>query len=322
MAPTIAPTLVALSLLVGSVSMLPADPYWKPILAGPAQAWEVGVPIRPFVFPQLDDGSDGAVYSIRNRNLDRTDGLFPPGISFDSETLTLSGMPERPTTGLREGGTIAAGDIILQATDDDGSDEIRIRWVLREVEPYYADLMADVQIWEVGEPAYFEVPPVDRGTRVWYRNGLDSYLPKGVFFDAPTRTIQGTPIGIGSGMANIWAQNHRSIAYHQVPWKIVQSGAPAWKGSASNRGHIRSAGSEPRRWVVGQQIVPFSVPVVDLNSASYTAEGLPDGLSFDPVSMEISGVPSEPTMGTIAVTASNESGNDIYRIPFTSVVVK
>lgn len=302
------------ALLVGLVASLQAQPRWPAILAGPALSWELGVAIEPFVFPALEAGGEQVSYTIRNRNMDRTDGTFPPGISFDPESLTLSGVPERPTSGLSERSPtiIAAGDIFLTATDGEGSDEIRIHWVLREAEPYYEEIRSEDQIWEVGEPVYLEIPEVDRGTAVFYRNGLDSRFPKGVFFDAATMTIQGTPKRPESGIANIWAQNQRSIAYRQTYWRVVERGAPAW---------INREG-EPQRWIVGKSIEPLAVPGVDLNAATYTAEDLPAGLSFDPVSREISGVPSEPTIGTIMVTASNESGSDHYRVPFTAVVVR
>ena len=301
-------------LLVGLSGTLAAKPNWRPILAGPSQSWEVGVPIKPFVFPALrDPGVDPVTFQVRNENKDGTVGVLPPGIMFDSETLTLSGVPERPTSGLTDRPTVlAAGVIYVSATDADGSDEIRIYWNLYEVKPYYEDIRSEDQLWEAGEPIYLEIPEVDRGTRVFYRNGLDSSLPTGVFFDAETRTIQGTPRGPGSGIANIWAQNARSIAYRQTYWRVVENGAPGW---------INRDG-DPQRWPVGKPIDPITVPKVDLNAATYAAADLPAGLMFDPNRQEISGVPSEPTIGSITVTASNENGHDYYRLPFKALVVR
>ena len=79
-----------------------------------------------------------------------------------------------------------------------------------------------------------------------------------------------------------------------------------------------SSGISSRSWTEDSAISTVTVPAATGNPApTYSASGLPSGVSFSSSTRRITGTPSNSGSGTIIVTARNSEGTDTYRVPYT-----
>ena len=79
---------------------------------------------------------------------------------------------------------------------------------------------------------------------------------------------------------------------------------------------------DPHNFVVGTAIASIQIPESTGNPApTYTASGLPTGLTFSANTRIISGTPSAAGVGTIVITATNSEGSDMYMFGFQVAAV-
>lgn len=106
-------------------------------------------------------------------------------------------------------------------------------------------------------------------------------------------TVSGVPANLGTFPITITATNSTGSDTHALSL-TVQAPPPVVTSAASANAHTHT---------------PFSFAVIATNdAASYSATGLPDGLSLDPATGIISGTPSVAGTYTIQITATNASG--------------
>ena len=134
--------------------------------------------IEPLTLPQATGGDGTLTYAL-------TPDL-PEGLTFDTETLMLSGMPTE---------TMDAMTYTLTATDGNG-DEVYLRFTLEvpNLVPTFGDTTLTDQSYIVNqqvEPLTLPVATSGDGTLVYI---LLPFLPDGLKFDPETRVLSGTPI--------------------------------------------------------------------------------------------------------------------------------
>ena len=123
-------------------------------------------------------------------------------------------------------------------------------------------------------------------------------LPAGLSIDAGSGAITGTPTTAGSYSVTITVTDSDNFAA-QVTFNWTD--------------HQHGVGDQPRRAVdaSGAAISPLPVPATDSSSVAtltYSATGLPDGLSIDPTTGTITGTPTTAGTYSVTVTATDDAG--------------
>ena len=76
---------------------------------------------------------------------------------------------------------------------------------------------------------------------------------------------------------------------------------------------------DAQSWIVGTAITAITVPAASGNlTPTYSASGLPAGISFNATTRLISGTPTVAGSGTITVTATNSEGTADWTVPYTT----
>ena len=169
--------------------------------------------------------------------------------------------------------------------------------------PAWANTVGPSQSWARGIQITEVVVPKAEGSPEPTYSAIA--LPAGITFDPDTRTISGTPTGSGGFTIRIRATNTEGATEGAEDWtmsvSIVSTASkPSWR---FNTGDLQ-------RWTTGQDITDIVVPAAaGAPHPTYSATGLPTGITFDPDTRTISGRPTAAGTGTITITATNSSGS-------------
>jgi PKD repeat protein len=127
-------------------------------------------------------------------------------------------------------------------------------------------------------------------------------LPPGLTLNTLTGAITGTPTAVGTYTVTIGATNSTGTGTATVVFAI----------SAAAVAPIITIPTNPTG-TVGTPIVTYPITATGLPT-SYTATGLPPGLSLNPLTGEINGTPTTPGTYTVTITATNGSGTSTVTI--------
>ena len=284
------------------------------------------VTVNPAPPPEPTEQAPVAVGTIGNRTL--TVGAAPTSIDVadyfndpDDQSLTYSAQSSdlAITTTAAVGSTVTVtavaqgtATITVTATDEDNlsaSQTFNVTVVVGATAPRWIDTGGATRNWTANAaiPA-FTVPAVDEGSPAPTYSA--SGLPSGLSFTASTRSISGTPDTVGSGTITITATNSAGSDTYTIPYAVVAAAvAPSWTDT----------GGAARNWTANAAIPAFTVPAVDEGSPAptYSASGLPSGVSFATSTRRVSGTPDTVGSGTITITATNSAGSDTYTIPYS-----
>ena len=123
-------------------------------------------------------------------------------------------------------------------------------------------------------------------------------LPTGLSIDPATGDITGTPTTAGIYSATVTATDDSEYAAStSYSWTITNTVSVTSPGDQSN--------------LSGSAITPVAVSATDSSDTAtltYSATGLPPGLSIDPASGTVSGTPTTAGSYSVTVTASDASG--------------
>ncbi|MDO8545375.1 MAG: putative Ig domain-containing protein [Opitutaceae bacterium] len=208
---------------------------------------------------------------------------LPPGIVFNTATGVFSGSPT----------TAGTTDVLLGATNATvtGSSTLRITVAGASVSPVITNFPLTAA-GTVGTP-FSTYTIVATGLPTSY--GATNLAP-GLVVDSSTGAITGTPTQAATTFVTLAATNSAGTGTASLMIVI---------GAAAGAPIISSPASAPA--TVGAPFATYFI-VATGSPTSYTATGLPAGLTLDPLTGAINGIPT--TAGTFVVTiqATNSAG--------------
>ena len=207
-------------------------------------------------------------------------GELPPGLVFDAEARTISGLP--PADVLYD----ASYEFTYRAVDSDGdSAELTFTIVIAGMPSYGAQVVED-QLYTAGDEVSLGLPEA-AGGNVALTYTLEGELPAGLSFDGVARTISGTPptdVTYAEGYALTYRVTDVDGDTVTLTFAIRVNGIPSFVREEEDQ--LYTAGNE----------VSLELPEAIGGNVvrTYRLDGeLPPGLAFDPATRTISGTPPE-----------------------------
>ena len=207
-------------------------------------------------------------------------GELPPGLVFDAEARTISGLP--PADVLYD----ASYEFTYRAVDSDGdSAELTFTIVIAGMPSYGAQVVED-QLYTAGDEVSLGLPEA-AGGNVALTYTLEGELPAGLSFDGVARTISGTPptdVTYAEGYALTYRVTDVDGDAVTLRFAIRVNGIPSFVREEEDQ--LYTAGNE----------VSLELPEAIGGNVvrTYRLDGeLPAGLAFDPATRTISGTPPE-----------------------------
>ncbi len=228
---------------------------------------------------------------------------LPPGISLNGQTGVLSGNPS------------AAGRYFITFSAYDAGEANNSATVLPLlVLPSDSDFQFVTQYLnngEVGTPfwdAYLVTNAV--GTVHFAASGL----PAGLVLDAATGTVSGTPTNAGTFEVVISATDSHDTITSDLSMIIVPSSTSHFYWDAFDLPAGLLGISYDRQ-------PPITVATVNGTNVSYSATGLPPGISYNTSTGDLSGIPTEVGEFDTVFTATNASSGEVLTFASSFVIL-
>ncbi len=244
------------------------------------QTTEVNTPIKDVTLNGEDNSGKPVTHEVSG---------LPEGVTYDSETNTISGTPT----------TVGSYEVTVVTTDESGNTtETTFTITVEDTTAPTVDPIED-QTTEVNTP-------IEDVTL----NGKDnsgkpvthevSGLPEGVSFDPETNTITGTPTTVGSYEVTVVSTDESGNTTETTFTITVEDTLP------------------PTVDPVEDQTTEVNTPIKDItlngqdNSGkpvTHEVSGLPEGVTYDSETNTISGTPTTVGSYDVTVVSTDESGN-------------
>lgn len=134
--------------------------------------------------------------------------------------------------------------------------------------------------------------------------------PDGITYNPASRTISGAPaLGqAGDYTITVTATSAAGSGTWTLKLTVTPATVPVFDPDSG----------PPQYWIRGRAITALTVPAVAAADppATYSAAGLPSGITFNPTTRVISGTGDTTSSGTIVITATNTAGTGTYSIPW------
>ncbi len=216
---------------------------------------------------------------------------LPAGLSIVSPTGGITGVPT----------TAGVTVIQLSAENSTGSDTATLTVTIapKAVTPIITNT-ALTPAGTVGVPFTFTV--VASGTPTTYGA---SGLPAGLTLNAATGVITGLPTAAGTSTVTLTASNSAGTATTVITIKVALPTVTPVITSASTAGG--TAGTPFVTYVIAASGIP----------TSYTATGLPTGLTLNSLTGAINGTPTVSGTFTVTINATNTAGTSTATVVIT-----
>ncbi|WP_225428125.1 putative Ig domain-containing protein [Dyella tabacisoli] len=248
------------------------------------QTVQPGAAMAAYQAPAATDANGDAVtYSASG---------LPAGLSFNAATRTFSGTISAIAA--------AAYTITYTATSSSGTTiSTSFTITVPAVAPVFSGGVSNQSLTPGVAMTPYQVPAATdaNGYAVSYSA---SGLPPGINFDAPSRTFSGTLTAAGTYTVTYTATSSAGTTASLNFAITVPAVTPVFSGGVSNQSAMASIAMSA-----------YQAPAAtDANGSqiSYSASGLPAGVSFDPSSRIFSGTPTTPGSYTVTYTATSSAG--------------
>ncbi|ACU05937.1 putative Ig domain-containing protein [Pedobacter heparinus] len=235
----------------------------------------VGSPYPTQTIPAATGGSGSYTYTASG---------LPPGLTFDAATRQITGTPT-------QAGTFT---VPVQVADTEGN-TVTTNYTIAVGNPLLlaAKTLADGTVGTVY--ATETIPAATGGAGGYVYEG--SNLPPGLTFNPATRQISGTPTQSGSYNVGVKVTDANGATASQVYVIKVN-------------GELNLPSATLPNGLVGTVYPTQTLPAVTGGTApyTYTAIGLPAGLTFTPATREIKGTPLSGGTFTVTMTATDKNG--------------
>ena len=279
--------------------------------------------ITPVTLPEATGGNDALTYTLARVN--SSSGL-PPGLTFnaDARPPTITGTPSQQTGGLTPVAfayTVMDGDGNMAAGDSDTlffslgvfTSVLPVTFPTTTGIGFEPNTGTGVTLfYPLGAaitPTTF--PAAIGGTTPYTYSTRSGTPPPGLTFDADVRVLSGTPTAAGQSIFNYRVEDSAmptAFRNLRVSTTICESGGAADGATACTvPTFVPLALPTPdnQAFVSGETITPLTLPAATSGGTGtnpvriYTAMPLPLGLTFDPMTRAITGMPT--TVGSTTV---------------------
>ncbi len=262
-----------------------------------ALVFAAGQSATPVTLPAADGGNGTVTYAMSP--------ALPAGLTFDAAARTISGTPTAAA---------AVATYTYTATDADvtGPDSASLDFTVKVVAagdtaPAFAPGtgIADLELTDGVAMTTVTLPAASGG------DGPPTYavspaLPAGLAFDAAARTISGTPTAVAAPATFTYT------ATDADPTDPDSAEISFVIGVAADTSPAFTSPPARRTFLQDWRINPVTIaPATGGNGAlTYTATGVPMGLSFDPVTLTLSGTPTSAQPRTAMVVTVTDADGD------------
>ncbi|PQA58562.1 beta strand repeat-containing protein [Siphonobacter curvatus] len=210
---------------------------------------------------------------------------IPAGLSFDPATRQITGTPT----------TAGTFTVTLTATDAGNPQQTVSRDYTITVVPATLVLpAATLATGQVGNPYATTIPAATGGTTpITY---TATGIPAGLTFDPATRQITGTPTQSGTFTVTVTATDAGNPQ---------QTATRTYTITVNPATLILPAATLAAAQVGNDYTATIPAATGGTTPVTYAATGLPEGLSFNPTTRQITGTPTQSGNFTIEVTASD-----------------
>ncbi len=226
---------------------------------------------------------------------------LPSGLSISTTTGEITGTPDFASAGTYT--------VTVTASDGNVADIVNFTWTITDINrPPILAVAADRTDAENDTiVADFPATDLDGNTLTWWA----TVLPPGLSIDSNTGQVTGTLTydAAGNYPVQIVVSDGSENAMVAFTWTVTNTNRPPLL-------------SDPGTWPMADgdnvSIVPTAADP-DGDPLSWSAQGLPPGLSIDPTTGEITGATDYDSPGTftITVTASDGSSDDTQTFEWT-----
>ncbi len=233
-----------------------------------------------------------------------TDGALPAGLTLDSTSGLISGMPTAVGTASF---TITATDFAGETVQQGYS--ITISSTVPTLGP------STLPGWDLNQPGYNQTVVASGGTSPYAYSVTTGALPTGLSLNSTTGVISGTPTATGTASFTITAQDFAgktveqgyTISISSTPLALSPSTLPGWdiNQPGYNETVVASGGTSPYTY-------------------SVTTGALPTGLTLNSTTGVISGTPTVAGTASFTITAQDFAGETIeqsYSITISSTAL-
>ncbi|WP_232137343.1 putative Ig domain-containing protein [Staphylococcus kloosii] len=215
---------------------------------------------------------------------------LPEGVTFDSETNTISGTPSK----------VGNYPVTVTTTDEEGNETTTTFTItVEDTTKPTVDSISN-QTKEVNtsiDP--IEIHATDNSGQAV--KNIVSGLPEGVTFNPETNTISGTPSKVGSYPVTVTSTDEQGNETTTTFTITVKDTTKPTVEDISNQTKEVNTG-----------IDPIEIHATDNSGqpVKNTVSGLPEGVTFNPETNTISGTPTQVGTSTVTVTSRDEQGNE------------